>query len=215
MSRLATAILVAAMGVGACGKDKASEKEPAPETPVAATEEPKETATKPEPPKPDEDYILIEATHAKPKPSDPVVIQLKSYRVTSVSFESPDNLEGATATVEIDVASLESDSKGRDKHLREADYLDTEKFALSTVDISNVKKLDTDSYQAELKVALHGAENTWQVDFIVADKTDESVTIEMQHTFERRSFGIGAEDASPAQDILAKVRLTFAKESLP
>lgn len=197
------------LALPSCSKDKDAAKKEAPSE-VAPTQpaEPPEAA--PEEPEAAVDYITVEARHAKPKPTDPILVTFEAFEIKEANFD-PANLEGATARVVIDVASLKTDKAGRDKHLREPDYLDTEKFSIATVDVSGVKRLESNTYSANLLVDLHGQQNTWQVDFIVADSTESSVTIEMQHTFERRSFGIGAEDASPAQDILARARLTFRK----
>ena len=156
------------------------------------------------------DYIIIEATHAEPKPSDPAVFEFGKFRVTEAIFDTA-NLEGATATVEIDVSSLKSDKAARDKHVRNPDFLDTKTHPTATIKVADVLKQDEHSYSATLAVSLHGQEATWEVDFVVADKTDKSVTIELQHTFERREFGIGKEEDSPAQELLAKVRLTFKR----
>lgn len=187
-----------------CGKDK-GESPPQPTKTEASMLETAAPAPAASP-----DYISVEARHAKPKPSDPVLVHFEKFVIKEASFDVA-NLEGATAKVEIDVASLKTDKAGRDQHLREADYLDTNHFAVATVGVSDVKRLESNTYSANLAVDLHGQQDTWQVDFVVAESTDSSVTIEMQHTFERRSFGIGAEDASPAQDMLVRARLTFRK----
>lgn len=148
--------------------------------------EPKKTAAPAAP-----DYVRVLASHAEPKPSDPVVVEIPGFRVTKAAFD-PAQVEGGTATVELDLASIASGSPKRDNHLKTADYLDVDKFAVATIDIANVKKTSADHYTADAKVSIHGVEQTLPVTFEVLETLPDGIRIRGEHEFSRHDFQIGA-----------------------
>ena len=157
------------------------------------------------------DYIKILASHApEPKPTDPVTIEIKSFTVIKADFD-PKNLEGATAELELDLASIDSGLGKRDGHLKSPDYLDIAKFAKATVKVSAVKK-DGDGYVAKAEVDAHGVKKTLDITFEVTEATDDSVKIKGSHKFKRADFSLGKEEKDPSsQDLELQLALTFKK----
>src|SRR5688572_2742782 len=137
----------------ACKKDKEKEvaktpppapaPAPAPEPAPAPTPPPApEPAAAPAPPAEDTaDWIKIHASHFTKNDADPVEVKFETFKVVKATFDAK-KIEGGTATIEIDLASLKTNDPKRDDHLKTPDYIDTKKFATATVDISNVKKKD-------------------------------------------------------------------------
>lgn len=158
------------------------------------------------------DFISVFAVHAEPKPTDPVEVKFQKFTVTKAAFD-PENLEGGTATLEIDLASLDSGSAKRDGHLKTPDYIDIAKFTTATVDIANVKKKDDTHYTADATVKLRGIEKTYPVEFEVLGTTDDSVKVSAAHKFARTDFDIGKDgpEQSVGAELEIKLRLTLKK----
>ena len=148
-----------------------------------------------------------------PKPTDPVTIAIPGFRVVSADFD-PANLEGGTATLALDLASLDSGSAKRDKHLRSDDYLDVGAFATATITIGNVKRAADRAYTADATVDIHGVQQTLPVRFDVIETSADGVRIQAEHRFSRHVFAIGAaegQEDSVAPDLTIQLRLTLKK----
>jgi polyisoprenoid-binding protein YceI len=160
------------------------------------------------------DFIQVHAEHAEKKPTDPVVVTFEKYTVKKATFD-PAKIEGGTATIEVDLASLKTGSDKRDTHLTTADYIDTSKFTSMTIDVVNVKKKDDKNYTADAKVKLRGAEKTYPVTFEVVEAKDDWIRVKGEHKFPRLDFKVGkaktGKDESVAHDLTVKLQLTLKK----
>lgn len=160
---------------------------------------------------PNADFIKVYATHAEPKPTDPVEIRFEKFKVTKATFD-PKKIEGGKATIEVDAASIKSDSEKRDTHLKSADYMDTGKFTNFTIDVDKVKKQDDKNYSAEATVKWRGLETKYPVTFEVLEATDDSIRVKGSHKLKRKDFKVGGDpDKSVAQDLEIKVQMTLKK----
>ncbi|HWU87516.1 MAG TPA: YceI family protein, partial [Kofleriaceae bacterium] len=159
--------------------------------------------------------------HVEPNPADPVEVKFEKFKVVKASFDAK-KIEGGTATIEIDVASLKTSDPKRDAHLNTPDYLDTKQFTTATVDVSNVKKKDDKTYTADAKVKFHGVDKTYPVTFEVVDAKDDWIRIKAEHQFKRLDFKVGKEPATDmkkkdpkkdgvAADLTIKLQLTLKK----
>lgn len=160
------------------------------------------------------DFIAVYAPHAQPKPEDPVEIKFEKFAVTKAAFD-PNNLEGGTATVELDLASISSGSEKRDGHLKSADYIDLAKFTTATIDVANVKKQGDKTYSADAKVTFRDEEKTYPVTFEVIEATGDHVRIRGAQKFARADFKLGKApgdpDESVAPELEIKLQLTLKK----
>jgi len=164
------------------------------------------TASKTPPPKParpasDADRVEVLARHLPAAgqadlDSDPVVVHFDKLAITKASFD-PKNLEGGTASIELDLASIKTGSDERDSDLKSPEFLDAARFATITVDVTNVKKRADTTYTADATVACHGVTKTYPVTFEVLATTASSVRIKGEHAFSRLDFAIGVD---PAKD---------------
>lgn len=215
-------VLIAALSLAlvACAKkDESKASEPAkesaavtPEAPATAPTPETKPAAEPAAPEADSDadYVRILATHKKPKPSDPVIVHVKSFSVVKAEFD-PANLEGATAEITLDLKSIDSGIGGRDKHLKAADYLDVDNTPQVLIKVSDVKKAG-EGYEASVEVSAHGATKTMPVNFNLLKSDDTSVQIEASKEFDLHDFGISlAEDMSNAPIAKIEMRLTLKK----
>lgn len=191
-------------------------KEAAPPAPVTTTDTTGSAAAVPAAvPAPDAaaDHITVLARHEPTKAGDPVAVKFSRFTVTKAAFD-PANLEGGTATIELDLASLASGSQKRDGHLKTASYIDLAKFTTATIDVANVKKTGDKTYTADAKVKFRDIEKTYPVSFETFDATADSVRIKGSQKFPRADFGVGAEpgpDESVAKELEIQIQLTLKK----
>lgn len=162
---------------------------------------------------PDADFVHVSASHAKPKPSDPDLFDIPKFKIMKADFD-PAKVEGGTADLELDLASLVSNSAKRDADVKGDDYLAVDKFATVTIHIDNVKKTGDNAYSADATVNAHGVEKKLPVDFTVLSSTADSLRIHGAHTFKRFDFAIGApegQDDSVGADVTIEMQLTLKK----
>lgn len=161
------------------------------------------------------DHITVLAHHHRTKPSDPVRINFERFKVLSAAFD-PQKLDGAKATIEIDLSSFRTGSEERDEHLKSPAYLDVAKLATVTVAIDNVKQKAGTTYTADATVVAHGMTKSYPVTFDVLSRDAKSVRIKGSHTFPRLDFGIGSDPARSSDeqvgtDVTIEMVLTIAK----
>ncbi len=201
--------LTLALLASACSKtEEPAQVAPPPKTTPAAQPEPAPA------PVASADHVRILASHADPKPSDPVTIDIPGFRVVAAKLD-PANLEGGTATIELDLASLVSNSPKRDNHLKNADYLDVEHHAIATITVGNVKRASGDRYTADATVAIHGVDKVLPVTFDVIERLPDGIRVRAEHVFSRHDFAIGApegaEDSAAAQQ---KIQLQLTLKNM-
>ncbi len=133
--------------------------------------------------------------------ADPVVVRFDRLTITRASFD-PKNLEGGTATIELDPASIRTGDEERDSDLKSPEFFDVAKFGTITIDVANVKKQSDTKYTADAAVACHGMTKTYPVTFEVLATTADTVRVKGEHAFSRLDFGIGVD---PAKDPTERV----------
>jgi polyisoprenoid-binding protein YceI len=185
---------------------KKTADQPAPGS-AAATQQP---TPKPLPPSTTADRIEVLARHLpiagkEDLDSDPVVVHFDKFAVTKASFD-PKNLEGGTASIELDVASIKTGSEERDGDLKAPEFFDVANFATITIDVANVKKQTDSKYSADATVACHGVTKTYPVTFEVLAATADTVRIKGEQAFSRLDFAIGVD---PAKDPTERVDIAL------
>jgi polyisoprenoid-binding protein YceI len=78
----------------------------------------------------------------------------KNFDATITS--SKEDFSDAVIDLSADVASVNTDNEGRDKHLTGPDYFDAEKFAKLTFKSTSFKKVEGKTYKAIGNLTLHG-----------------------------------------------------------
>ena len=168
----------------------------------------KNTADRPRPaePAPEPDRVEVLARH-RPNAgqadldSDPVVVHFDRLTITKASFD-PKNLEGGTATIELDPTSIKTGDEERDTDLKSPEWFDVAQFATITIDVANVKKQGDTRYTADAAVACHGMTKTYAVTFDVLATTADTVRVKGEHAFSRLDFAVGVD---PAKDPTERV----------
>ena len=164
------------------------------------------------PPAANADRVEVLARHNKRASSedldtDPVVVHFDKFAVAKAHFD-PTNLEGGTATIELDLASIKTGSIERDEDLKSPEYFDLARFATATIEVANVKKQADTKYTAAATVAFHGVTKTYQVTFEVLATTADTVRIKGEHAFSRLDFSLSSDpDKDPEQRIDAMLTI--------
>jgi polyisoprenoid-binding protein YceI len=197
LKTLALLLFSTTLALTGCNKtaDKPDRSAAAP-TISATTPEPE-----PAPPAADADRVEVLARHLPVAgqadlDSDPVVVHFDKVAVTKASFD-PKNLEGGTATIELDLTSIKTGSDERDKDLKSPEFFDVARFATITIDVANVKKQAGTRYTADATVACHGVTKAYSVTFDVLATTAGAVRIKGEQAFSRLDFAVGID---PAKD---------------
>ncbi len=216
MSLIRLSPLLLVLAATACKQEE--EVKPAPATAaVAKAPPPAPTPAAPAPaatPDANADSIVVEAAHNPPKEGDPVQVSFKKFTVTEAKVADPANLEGSTATVEIDLASVSSGIEKRDAHLQSGDYMNVSANPKAVIKVSDVKKAGgADKYTATADVNFHGSSLKVPVSFEVVEKRPDGVRIKGEHKFKRADFKVGKTEGDPtAEDLTIKLALTIPKQ---
>ena len=203
MKTLALLFLSTTLALAGCKKtaDQPDRGSAAPTT-SAETRKPK-----PAPPAADADRVEVLARHLpaagkEDLDADPVVVHFDKFVVTKASFD-PKNLEGGTATIELDPTSIKTGNAERDGDLKSDEFFNVAKFATVTIDVANVKKQADSRYTADATVACHGVTKTYSVTFEVLATTADTVRIKGEQAFSRLDFSIGVDPAKDPTERIA------------
>lgn len=156
------------------------------------------------------DHVTVSAQPGDPaKP--PVAVRFEKWTVKKATFD-PSNLEGGTAEIELEVASVSTGITALDQHLNTPDFFDNAKFPTITIKIANVKRSGPDRYTADAAVTAHGTERMLSLSFNAFEPTATSIRISLSHRFSRRDFGIGPPQLDMVKaDVTLDAVLTLTK----
>ena len=110
-------------------------------------------------------------------------------------------------TVEIDVASVDTDSKRRDDHLRTADFFEVEKWPTATVRVHSAEQIEGARYRAKFDVAIRDARKTIDGEFEIVSEAPLSVRGSL--VIDRMDFAIGTPKTWNPMSITNEVPVTF------
>lgn len=109
---------------------------------------------------------------------------------TELNIEK-DDLESLQAKLNIDLSSISEKSQGLTSHLKAPDFFNIAKFTTATVEISKVKKVSSNKYQAEMKLDMKGLNQTLISNFELTSKNP--LTIKGSAQVDRILFGLGGQ----------------------
>jgi polyisoprenoid-binding protein YceI len=206
LTSLAIVGLAALTPLAACGKKDKDKPKPTPapvaDAAVAKEPTPAPTPTPPPTPAPDPkaDYVRVLGNHNPPKKEDPVTLSFEKFTVVKADFD-PAKVEGGTAEIQLDAASISSDSPKRTGHIQSPDYLDAAGFPTITIKIGDVKKTGENAYSAMADVSAHGVSvSKWPVTFDVIETMPDGIRIKGAHKFKRSDFKIGKGETATAPE---------------
>lgn len=141
----------------------------------------------------------------------------KSFDATITT--SGEDFTGATFDFSADAASINTDNEHRDKNLRNADFLDVDKFPKVVFKSTWVKKKKASTYQIKGNLTLHGITRPIVLDALVripplaVGLTKTVAGFKVSGVIKRSDFNIGAgfADIMLGDEITLNVNGEFAK----
>ena len=116
-----------------------------------------------------------------------------AWRVVG-SHVLPDDLANSHVDVEVDLSSVDTGIERRDKHLRTADFFETETYPLAKIRVHSAVLGGTDEqgrerYAAKFDIDLHGVQKTLDGEFYLVSTSP--LQAEGSLVVDRLDFGIG------------------------
>lgn len=87
-------------------------------------------------------------------------VQYGRFNAFSGTFELGDEMNAGGVSVEIDMASIDSNNEGRDTHLKGADYFNVGEYPKASFTSTSITKTGDDTYDVEGNLTLHGVTRT-------------------------------------------------------
>jgi polyisoprenoid-binding protein YceI len=97
----------------------------------------------------------------------------------------------ATGTVTLDAASLDTKHAKRDKHLRSADFFDTDQHPEITFAVSGADRLEADGVRVTGRLTVRGISRPQTFTARLASADAGGLTLEAEFTVDRGQFGMG------------------------
>lgn len=125
--------------------------------------------------------------------------KFNDWHFSQVSMKKGD-IESLAATLKVDLASIWEKNDDLTAHLNAPDFFYTEKFTTATIEIDNVKQIEGDNYQANMKLKMKGLSQDVLSDFTVTNKSP--LHVKGSAKIDRYLFGLGDKEMSVDQFIM-------------
>jgi len=117
-----------------------------------------------------------------------------NFKEFSVAIAADEDLTKWSVTAVIKAASIDTDNKKRDDHLRSADFFDVAKFPEITFKTTAIKKMG-DNYVAHGQLTMHGVTKDMEVPFEVLGEVEgpggkTRMGIEAKTKLDRKDYGL-------------------------
>lgn len=92
----------------------------------------------------------------------------------------------------IQAGSIDTGIKGRDEHLRSADFFDVEKYPEIVFKISEIVEAGENTFLARGPFTMHGVTRNLEIPFQVLGVDGNTIGIQVRMKLNRRDFGVGS-----------------------
>ena len=141
-----------------------------------------------------------------------------SFDATIVS--SKEDFSDAVFELTVDVASIDTEVKMRDDHLRSADFFHVEEFPTITFKSSSIQKAGKDKYKLKGDLTMHGITKPVTMDLwyrgTIENPQNQAVTagFQLTGTLKRSDFNIGPDFPEPmiSDEVMIKADGEFIKQ---
>ncbi|MDY7395770.1 YceI family protein [Aureibaculum sp. 2210JD6-5] len=123
----------------------------------------------------------------------------------STNFDA-DNLDNSYIKGVIQVSSIDTDNKKRDKHLRTADYFDVEKFSTIKLTSTKIEKKSGNKYQLTAKLTIKKTTKTIVIPLEVRE-TKSLILFKSNFSINRLDYGVG--ESSWVMSDTVKIEVNF------
>lgn len=133
-----------------------------------------------------------------------------------------ENPERSLVDVEVQSASIDTNDRDRDAHLRSADFFDVEKIPALTFRSRSIRRKTDDTFAVTGDLAIHGVARsvTFDVSFLGKAKDpwgNERIAFEAETTVNRRDFGLTWNAALETGGFLVgdEVKIALSVQAVP
>lgn len=138
--------------------------------------------------------------------------QFNSFDATIVS--SKEDFSDATVELTADITSVDTNSEGRDKHLRSADFFDVEKFPTLTFKSTSFKKTGDKTYKVTGDLTMHGVTKSVTLDATLTGTAagrdgKKVVAFKATGTINRIDFGVGKSGPGSGDEVTLNAKTEF------
>ena len=129
---------------------------------------------------------------------------------TFLSNFNSKNLKESFINVEINVNSIFTDSKGRDKHLLKSDFFDVEKHPEIVFKSSEIEEKNNGKYLIKGAILIKGVQKKLEVPLEIKE-TETNVIILANFVLNRKDFGVGGSSFVLSKKVNIKMRYVANK----
>lgn len=138
--------------------------------------------------------------------------QFNAFDATIVS--SKEDFSDATVELTADVNSINTNSEGRDRHLKSADFFDAEKFPTITFKSTSFAKTGDKTYKVTGDLTMHGVTKAVTLDATLTGTAagrdgKKIVAFKATGTLNRIDFGVGKSGASTGDEVTITAKAEF------
>jgi polyisoprenoid-binding protein YceI len=128
-----------------------------------------------------------------------ISIQLKQPSVDAITWGIEGSAEPATISTGINL---------RDKHLKKADYFDTDNFPAIRLQSTAITSKGKNNYEGKFNLTIKAITKSVIILFTII-KNEKSINIEGEFTINRLDYKLGEESSILAEDVKIKVSALF------
>lgn len=121
----------------------------------------------------------------------------------------PANLTGSSLDVKLEVTTVDTKTAARDKHLRNADFFDVEKFPYISFTSTSITKTAA-GYEATGTLTIKDVSKTVTIPF-TATQTNTETYFKGDFTINRVDYGVGGSSGGMSQDVTLFLEITTTK----
>lgn len=133
-----------------------------------------------------------------------------------------ENPEDSSASVDVRAASIDTNERDRDAHLRSGDFFDVEKFATLTFRSASIRRKGDDRFDVTGDLTIHGVTRpmSFEVTFLGKAKDpwgNERIAFEAETTINRKDFGLTWNAALETGGFLVgdEVKISLSLQAVP
>lgn len=134
--------------------------------------------------------------------------QLKGLK-GAISFD-PSALNNSAFNVSVNAATIDTDNKTRDKHLRKADYFDVEQFPTINFTSTKISKTAAGAYTAVGNLTMKGITKTITMPF-TATAVGNGYLLKSEFDLNRRDFKVGGSSLALSDNLKVMLEVKVIK----
>ena len=127
----------------------------------------------------------------------------------SIKF-SPDKLSASTMQASVQVKTIDTGIKARDKHLKKPDYFDVEKHPQITMKSKRFARSKSGDFIGYFMLSIKGVEKEIKIPFKFSEKEEISY-LEGSFKINRRDFGVGSGSLILSNQVEVQLKIAVKK----